>query len=352
MNAAESFPPPSSPSQGVVSAFVIRHVMALGDRMGVGRGPLMDRARVTEADMEPADGWVRQDVLERLLLCSLDHWRDPVVTLRVVLAMEPAMMGVVGYLMQCCPTLLDMQQAVTEFGNLVSTLHKPFLIHEPGAALWGVHVDSQEAGFARNSIEGYLALCALLIRRQLPEALLAVRFSHAPVLLDGEIHPLYDKAFGCPVLFGQPLSALVLRPQSLNRPLPLGDPVIFETLRGQAQALLRRTVTEPSLATRVKDHLRQMLAHGDTSREAVAERLGMSARHLGRQLQAQGSHFQAILDELRAELAHQYLLQAGCDLEAVAAKLGFSGASAFSRWFRATLGVSPLEFRRDLRARG
>lgn len=88
----------------MVSAVVIRHVMALGDRLGVGRGPLMDRAGVTEADMEPADGWVRQDVLERLLLCSLDHWRDPVVTLRVVLSMEPAMVGVVGYLMQCCST--------------------------------------------------------------------------------------------------------------------------------------------------------------------------------------------------------------------------------------------------------
>ena len=119
--------------------------MQLGHKLGVGREPLMTRAGVSEADLNPPDGWVRQHVLERLLLCSLDYWRDPVVTLRVVLAMDPAMMGVVGYLMQCCPTLIDMQQTLTEFNRLVSTLHQLSILHEPGAALWTVEVRSASA---------------------------------------------------------------------------------------------------------------------------------------------------------------------------------------------------------------
>jgi AraC-like DNA-binding protein len=330
---------------GVVSAFVIRHVMQLGHKLGVGREPLMAQAGVSEADLAPADGWVRQDVLERLLLCSLDYWRDPVVTLRVVLAMDPAMMGVLGYLMQCCPTLIDMQQALTEFSRLVSTLHTPSITHEPGASLWAVEVRSASAAFARHSEEGYLALCAQLIHRQAPEALLAVRLRHAPVQEDGGLHPLYAKAFPCPVVFGQRHSGLVIDPQALNRPLPFGDAAIFETLRQQARTLVQQLGSQPRLGDRVKDCLRGLLARGLSSREAVAAELGLSPRHLHRRLQEEGGRYQAILDELRSELAHK-LLQSDAGLEDIAGRLGFSNASSFSRWFRQETGLTPQEFRR------
>ncbi len=340
-------PPEDPTATGVVSAFVIRHVMQLGHKLGVGREPLMARAGVSEADLNPADGWVRQDVLERLLLSSLDYWQDPVVTLRVVLAMDPAMMGVVGYLMQCCPTLIDMQQTLTEFNRLVSTLHQLSISHEPGAALWTVEVRSPAAAFSRHSEEGYLALCAQLIHRQTPEALLAVRLRHDPVCAGGVPHPLYAKAFPCPVIFGQRQSALVVDPQALSRPLPFGDAAIFETLRQQARALVRQLGAEPRLADRVKDALRRLIARGAPSREAVAEALNLSPRHLHRRLQEEGGHYQSILDELRSELAHKHLLQSRDGLDDIADRLGFSNASSFSRWFRQETGMTPLEFRRQ-----
>ncbi|HEX5277946.1 MAG TPA: AraC family transcriptional regulator ligand-binding domain-containing protein [Fluviicoccus sp.] len=339
-------PPDAAIAPGVVSAFVIRHVMQLGHKLGVGREPLMARAVVSEADLAPADGWVRQDVLERLLLCSLDYWRDPVVTLRVVLAMDPAMMGVLGYLMQCCPTLIDMQQALTEFSRLVSTVHAPSITHEPGVSLWAVEVRSSSEVFARHSEEGYLALCAQLIHRQAPEALLGVRLRHAPAIEAGLPHPLYTRAFPCPVRFGQRQSALVVDPQALNRPLPFGDAAIFETLRQQARMLVQQLGAQPRLADRVKECLRGLLARGLSSREAVAAELGLSPRHLHRRLQEEGGRYQAILDELRSELAHKQLLQSRDGLDDIAARLGFSSAGSFSRWFRQTTGLTPQEFRR------
>jgi AraC-like DNA-binding protein len=342
-------PPPDAAAiaPGVVSAFVIRHVMQLGHKLGVGREPLMAKAGVSEADLAPADGWVRQDVLERLLLCSLDYWKDPVVTLRVMRAMDPAMMGVLGYLMQCCPTLIDMQQALTEFSRLVSTLHTPSMTHEPGVSLWAVEVRSSSEAFARHSEEGYLALCAQLIHRQSPEALLGVRLRHAPAQADAGPHPLYLKAFPCPVIFDQRHSALMVDPLALNRPLPFGDAVIYDTLRQQAKLLVQQLGSPPRLADRVKECLRGLLARGLSSREAVAAELGLSPRHLHRRLQDEGAHYQAILDELRSELAHKHLLQSRDGLDTIAVRLGFSTAGSFSRWFRQETGMSPLEFRRE-----
>ncbi len=332
---------------GMVSAFLIRHALHLGRKLGVSVDPLMDQAGVTEADLNPQDGWVRQDVLERLLLRSLAHWADPVVSLRLVLSMEPAMMGVVGYIMQCCPTLMDMQQVITEFGGLVSTLHAPYMTHEPGASLWCVDVRSSEEPFVRHSVEGYLAACAMLIRRQCPDALLAVRFRHAPTLHGDTPHPIYHKAFPCPVTFSEPQSALVVNPHYLNQPLPYSDPHIYESLRMQARTMMKHLGSEPRLADRVKDTLRQLMATGTTSREAVADAMNISTRHLHRLLQEQGSHYQSILDELRSELAHKYLLQPNSSLEDIATLLGFSNASSFSRWFRHETGMTPLDFRRE-----
>ena len=342
-------PPPTAgtAAAGVVSAFMIRHAIQLGRKLGVGIDPLMGRAGVCEADLNPPDGWVRQDVLERLTLSALDYWGDPVVSMRLVMSMEPAVMGVLGYLLQCCPTLLDMQQAITEFSGLVSTLHTPSMSHAPGASLWCVDVCPASEPFVRQSVEGYLAACALLIRRQHPGALQAVHLQHAPVMQDGQLHPLYQKAFPCPVHFGQPRSALVVNPQSLNQPLAYADPAIYESLRQQARTLVQQLGTHPRLADRVKECLRGLLARGVTSREAVAETLGLSPRHLHRRLQEEGGHYQAILDELRSELAHKHLLQNDDGLEDIAVRLGFSNASSFSRWFRQETGMTPPEFRRE-----
>ena len=340
-------PPLAAAATGVVSAFLIRHAIQQGRKLGVGIDPLLDRAGVREADLNPADGWVRQEVLERLLLSSLDYWNDPVVSLRLVLSMEPAVMGVMGYLLQCCPTLLDMQRAITEFSSLVSTLHAPSMSHEPGASLWCVAVCPASDAFVRHSVEAYLAACALLIRRQHPGALRAVHLQHAPVLQNGQPHPLYRKAFPCPLHFGQPRSALVVNPQCLNQPLAYADPAIYESLRQQARLLVQQLGSPPRLADRVKECLRGLLARGISSREAVAVELGLSPRHLHRRLQEEGGQYQAILDELRSELAHKHLLQSRDGLDDIADRLGFSNASSFSRWFRQETGMTPLEFRRE-----
>lgn len=334
-----------------VSAFLIRHCVHLGRKLGMPVDPLQQGARVSEDDLNPQDGWVRQDVLERLLRQSLDYWKDPVVSLRLVMSMEPAMMGVVGYIIQCCPTLIDMQQAITEFGSLVSTLHFPYMTHEPGASLWCVDVHSSEEIFVRHGVEGYLAACALLIRRQNPDALIAVRFRHAPTLLDGMPHPIYKKIFSCPVYFEQRQSGVVVKPQSLNQSLPYADVAIYESLRQQARTLLYQLGSTPRLADRVKESLRQIMLRDVPSREAVAVNLGISTRHLHRRLQEQGNSYQSILCELRAELAHKYLLQPAATLEDIATRLGFSNASSFSRWFRQETGMTPVDFRRQALSR-
>lgn len=331
--------------KGVVSAVLIQHYLRLSRNFGLPLEQIMQAADITHSDLNPTNGWVTQETLERLSTHFLAMYQDPLVGLRLLNKADPAILGALGYMLQCCPTLLDMFHAITEFGHLVSTVSNASFIHEPGVVLWRVEHQSEDDLFVRQADESYLAACAILVNRQYPQALQAVRLPHEAILENAQPHPVYQQIFKCPVVFNQLHAALVLDPKTLNVPLPFADALMFDSLRQHARIVLNQIGAEPSLVHRVKEKLRHLLVQGISSRDAVAQSLDISSRHLHRQLQAQGCHYQAILSELRNELAHKYLLQTPYDLDDIAVKLGFGSARSFCRWFRAEMGITPIEFR-------
>jgi AraC-like DNA-binding protein len=78
----------------------------------------------------------------------------------------------------------------------------------------------------------------------------------------------------------------------------------------------------------------------------VAEALNMSVRTLSRRLAVEGTHFQAVKDELRRDMAVQALTRSDEPLVSIAEGLGFEDQACFSRAFRAWTGNSPAAYRR------
>ena len=330
----------------VVCAPLVRHFLRSCEALGIALEQLLAGAGITEAELNPPGGWVRHEVAERLLRYRLQQVPDPILGLRMATAIEPAMTGVVGFMTLCCPSLLELHNTVRDFGRLVSNVSTTWMVHEPGAALWCIDILSDDEHSLRHGAEWFLGAYAALISKQNPRALLAVHVGHEPSLLEGRPHPEYAKIFPCPIHFNQRRSALVLDPQYLNSQSPFADPVVYESLREQAKLLLGQLGSGSNIADRVRQELRLLLAEGKSSRDEVAARLGVSTRHLHRQLQIQNCSYQLILDELRAEIAQKQLCNPECDLDELSAELGFSGNKSFARWFIARLGLTPVEFRR------
>ncbi|BAZ69681.1 AraC family transcriptional regulator [Fischerella sp. NIES-4106] len=67
--------------------------------------------------------------------------------------------------------------------------------------------------------------------------------------------------------------------------------------------------------------------------EAIAHTLAMSVRNLQRELQAEGTSYQQLLDETRKQLALRHLKKPNIMIDDVAFLLGFSESSAFHRAF-------------------
>jgi transcriptional regulator GlxA family with amidase domain len=79
--------------------------------------------------------------------------------------------------------------------------------------------------------------------------------------------------------------------------------------------------------------------------EVVAQHLGEDRRTVHRRPGAMGTRFSALLEAKRRELASRYVAGTGRPLTEVAALLGFTAPSAFSRWYRSSFGDSAAQQR-------
>lgn len=107
--------------------------------------------------------------------------------------------------------------------------------------------------------------------------------------------------------------------------------------------LVRRMGRERPVSDRVRSLLLSRAATPPTADEA-ADYLGRSPRTLRRHLQDEGTSYVEQVNQLRLDLAYQYLSIEKRAVKDVAAELGFRDASAFRRAFKQWNGRTVGEF--------
>ncbi|WP_229487719.1 AraC family transcriptional regulator [Pseudoduganella lutea] len=108
------------------------------------------------------------------------------------------------------------------------------------------------------------------------------------------------------------------------------------------------TLHRGSIAARTREQLEQNLAQPMTI-QALAQALHLSVRTLNRRLAEEGTHFQAVKDGLRRDIAVHRLASSNTGVAALAFELGFSDATGFCRAFRQWTGSSPSDYRKGTR---
>jgi AraC-like DNA-binding protein len=96
-----------------------------------------------------------------------------------------------------------------------------------------------------------------------------------------------------------------------------------------------------SAAERVRAALLETLPSGDSTMTAVAHHLAASPRTLQRQLQGEGTTFQAVLAGTREHLARHYLAHGAMTTAEIAYLLAYEDANSFYRTFRTWTGATP-----------
>lgn len=147
----------------------------------------------------------------------------------------------------------------------------------------------------------------------------------------------YRRFFGCPVEFGHEFDGIVCNAADLDAPNPGADPVMS---RYTHQLLDQKSRKRPTVSDRVRELIILLLPRGHCRVEVAAQHLGVTRRTVARQLADEHTSFSDLVEGVRRTLLASYLQENERPLREVAALLGFSSPSAFSRWHRQTFGVT------------
>jgi AraC-like DNA-binding protein len=171
-----------------------------------------------------------------------------------------------------------------------------------------------------------------------------VYFAHDPPR-DRSVH---KRIFGPAVEFGHDFTGIVCS----RKDLEVANPDADVGLARQAEHLVEAqfaTATIDNISVQVQGSVANLLASGRCTIDLVAQTLGLSRRTLHRRLAAERQSFSAIVDAVRRELAGRYVADPRRPLAEVSMLLGFSGPSAFARWYRRQFGDTASAARRPRR---
>ncbi|MFC5472477.1 AraC family transcriptional regulator [Paraherbaspirillum soli] len=119
-------------------------------------------------------------------------------------------------------------------------------------------------------------------------------------------------------------------------------------LREAPGNLLVKYSSHDSLAAIIRRHLRQTPLHEWSDFDTLARQHHSAASTLRRKLHQEGQSYQSIKDNLRRDLAINYLSGSAKSIEEIAVSLGFADPSAFHRAFKKWTGSSPGELRKKI----
>lgn len=154
----------------------------------------------------------------------------------------------------------------------------------------------------------------------------------------------HERLLNAPVYFAQNRNAILFKRDILHRPMPGADAAKLPTLASALQTRIADARAHDFIGLVVAE-IREALAQGDASIARIAQNLGLSEARLYRQLAGLGADFSALTQTIRHELSLTYVAQPHIPLTDIAAQLGYSELSAFSRAFKRWTGMAPATYR-------
>jgi AraC-like DNA-binding protein len=271
---------------------------------------------------------------------------DPATPFKVGSRLHLSAYGMYGYALMSCLSLRDYFRLGVKYHRLATPTLTIEWTEYPDRAVWSfpdAFVSSPSRELREFLVEQQFVQHVTHLQdvagRSCPP--MEARFSYsAPAHAD-----IYSAFLGCPCFFDQAQCELIYDSAILNQKPQLAHKLTATLLQETCDRLIGQAKTSVGASGEVYQIL--MSTPGVfPGMEAVANTLNMTSRTLRRRLEAEGTSFHAIVDDVRCSLALEYLRTTKMSTDDVAMLLGFSDAANFRRALKRWTAKGPGELRR------
>ncbi|WP_417069012.1 AraC family transcriptional regulator [Niveibacterium terrae] len=269
---------------------------------------------------------------------------DPCFGLDVARQFKPTTLHALGFAWMASGTLREAGRRLVRYFHIVNAVDQIAYRESDGLAWFAFHTEGEYT--LPRTYDARAASLLRMCRALLGEGFVpsAVRLPHAKPA--PEAVAKISEFFGIEPEWGADECALAAPCALLDLKLSGGNSELALAAEKIAADYLARHARDDVL-TRARRVMIAQLSSGTLSRESVASALAMSERTLQRRLAEHGESFAKLLEDLRQELAQDYLRSSRHSIHEIAFLLGFAELASFTRAFRRWQGVSPSAWREE-----
>lgn len=329
----------------VIPMGLLRRLTEVMQDNGYAPADILAETGLTESDLQDDDQRVsyRQRIQQLENVMGLVN--DPGFWLRRKPEVSISDFGLLGYAMMSSATLERAVQIAVKYHKTAGAMFELSFEKGPGEAVLRLDHLMAPEHISRYVIEDLFTGIAPLIELLLDQPFTPQRvcLNYAPILPV----PVYENAFGCEVLFDQPYCEYHLPEALLAEPLAGADSITAESCENACRQLLTQMEIEADLVSRICHML--LSTPGEFPRlDMVAERLSIGTRTLRRRLRSLGTSYQKILDDVKKQLAMEYLQTTTLSVQEISDLLGYSEVTNFRRAFVKWADISPYQYRKQV----
>ncbi len=312
--------------------------------LGVDADEVLRRSGLDPAELYQANLRTKFSGQPRFWKAAVELSGDPCIGLHLGEEMPIYKGQILEYLFLSSQTFGDGLRRVLNYQRLISDALHGQVTETPSPCLTSYFSEHQHAtshlaeAMVLGLIKGFQAVTDGTFK---PEKIV---FNHPP---NTDI-PEYQRIFQCPVEFNAKSFQLFFPASMLSYRSLYAEPELLN-LHIQAADQHLAVLQQQDLITEVRSQLGALLESGETTLANVANRLGVTPRHLRHQLDLAGTSFQRLLNDYRHRLARRLLSQTDEGISEIVYLTGFSEPSTFYRAFRRWEGTTPIEYRQQHR---
>jgi len=311
------------------------------EEYGINPDPVFRAEGVDPETIFDAGARISFKCYDRVDLRAAELSKDPFFGLKGAEHFRPSHLGALGFAWLASSSLRTALQRMHRYARMIQ--EKLIVELDEDSEFFYVRIDARRSALNEKiREEGQLSAVTKLCR-----VICGNSFSPAKVCFQQKKPAetsFHYEFFRCPIDFEAPATVIAIHLADVDKRLTGSNDELARLNEHIVIKYLAHS-SKNDIVNRVKAAIIDGLSNGFVTEESIAGELHTTPRNLHRKLQKKETSFKQLLNEIRKDLALQYIQDRSKTLTEISFMLGFSEASSFSRAFKSWTGKPPSEAR-------